>query len=298
MRTTISPMATSVPTVNAPEITRCAPTQYSIAAPTAPTRLRPMKNARPYSALRTPMSRTVRAVRLNPARSTSWRPNSLTSSAPATFRRSVITVFMVALCSMPWRVSAWRRRPTRLVGAMNTGSSASASSVRRHSSASMATSVVASTIVLDTTELSVPVNARWAPMTSLFMRLISDPVCTWVKKATGIRCTWSYRLTRRSKIRPSPMRADHQRSTNDSPASQNAAATMIAASTLSCDRSPAGMASSMTRPNRIGGTRNARAPSSCAVRNPDSIARYGRASAAARRTVPGAMWCPSTPAGS
>ena len=71
----------------------------------------------------------------------------------------------------------------------------------------MAMSVVATTtMTLDTTEPSVPVTARWAPMTSLFMPLISAPVWVRVKKAMGMRCTWSNRATRRSKMRPSPIR--------------------------------------------------------------------------------------------
>ena len=45
---------------------------------------------------------------------------------------------------------------------------------------------------------SVPVTAFWAPTTSLFMRLISAPVWVRVKKAIGIRCTWSNSATRRS----------------------------------------------------------------------------------------------------
>ena len=191
-------MAARVPTVIAPEITNWAPTQYKTAAPTAPTRPKAMKNVRPYRALRTPISRTFPAVEPNPSRSWSWRPNSFTSSAPDTFSRSVITVFMEALCSMDSRVRAWSRLPTRLVGRMNTGSRARAISVSRHSSRNIATSVVASTMELDTTDPSVPVNARWAPITSLFIRLMSDPVCTRVKNAIGIRCTWSYKPTRRS----------------------------------------------------------------------------------------------------
>ena len=94
---------------------------------------------------------------------------------------------MEALCSIDSRVRAWSLLPTRLVGRMNTGNRASAISVSRHSKRNMATSVVAKTMVLDTTEPSVPVNARWAPITSLFIRLMSDPVCTRVKNAIGIR---------------------------------------------------------------------------------------------------------------
>ena len=62
----------------------------------------------------------------------------------------------------------------------------------------MAAMVVATTMMLDTTAPRVPVMARWAPMTSLFMREMSEPVCTRVKKARGSRWTWSYSATRRS----------------------------------------------------------------------------------------------------
>ena len=47
--------------------------------------------------------------------------------------------------------------------------------------------VVATVMRLVTTFPSVPVIADCAPMTSLFSRLISAPVCVRVKNATGIR---------------------------------------------------------------------------------------------------------------
>ena len=53
-------------------------------------------------------------------------------------------------------------------------------------------------ITLATTEDSVLVSARWAPMTSLLSRLTSAPVCVRMKKATGMRCTWSKTSVRRS----------------------------------------------------------------------------------------------------
>ena len=55
-------------------------------------------------------------------------------------------------------------------------------------------------------------NARWAPITSLFSRLTSAPVRVRVKNATGIRCTCPNTARRRSRIRPSPIRADCHRS--------------------------------------------------------------------------------------
>ena len=67
-------------------------------------------------------------------------------------------------------------------------------------------------------------ECRCAPMTSLLSRVTSAPVWVRVKKAIGIRWTWSNRRMRRSKIRPSPMRDDHQRSKRQvSPAPRAAA---------------------------------------------------------------------------
>jgi hypothetical protein len=51
---------------------------------------------------------------------------------------------------------------------------------------------------LDTRPDKVEVNACCAPSTSLFSRLIRAPVCVRVKKASGIRCTWSNTAVRRS----------------------------------------------------------------------------------------------------
>ena len=89
-------------------------------------------------------------------------------------------------------------RPTRLAGMMKIGSRINATSVICHCSANMTMSVVVSTTMLETTVPRVPVTARWAPMTSLFIRLMSAPVWVRVKKAIGRRCTWSKSLTRRS----------------------------------------------------------------------------------------------------
>ena len=54
-------------------------------------------NVRVYIADRTPMSRTSAAEPANASYSSSWRPNSFTSSAPATPKRSVIVVFIVGV---------------------------------------------------------------------------------------------------------------------------------------------------------------------------------------------------------
>ena len=81
---------------------------------------------------------------------------------------------------------------------MNNGRTTSVSSVIRHSRASIAISVVMSTMTFDTTDPSVDVTAFWAPTTSLFSRLTSAPVCVRVKNATGMRCTLSNSALRSS----------------------------------------------------------------------------------------------------
>ena len=75
----------------------------------------------------------------------------------------------------------------------------------------MAPSVAANVAALPMTFDSVEVNACWAPMTSELSRETSEPVWVRVKKATGWRCTWSNTAVRRSKISPSPMRAENHR---------------------------------------------------------------------------------------
>ena len=134
----------------------------------------------------------------NVASSRSRSPNSLTSIAPETLKRSVICVFIAALCSICSREMSCRRRPTRRAGMMNSGSTTSASSVSRHSRASIAMSVVISTMTLLTTLPSVLVTAVWAPITSLLSRLMIAPVCVRVKNAIGMRCTLANSARRRS----------------------------------------------------------------------------------------------------
>ena len=106
---------------------------------------------------------------------------------------------------------ACSRRPIRRAGSTKSGSSTSESAVICQDSENITPAVRTSAITLETTPDSVEVNACWAPITSLFSRLISAPVWVRVKKASGIRCTWSNTLVRRSKIRPSPMRAEYHR---------------------------------------------------------------------------------------
>ena len=179
-------------------ITIRPPTQYTTAVPTAATSARAVKKIRLSIAVVTPMSRTRPARAEKPSRSASYRPKSFTRSAPPMPNRSVIVVFISALSSNASRVIAARRRPTRLAGQMKRGSRARARRVSRHSSSTIASSVVVRMITLETTEPRVVVNARCAPMTSLLSRLINAPVWVCVKNATGMRWTWSKREARRS----------------------------------------------------------------------------------------------------
>ena len=75
-------------------------------------------------------------------------------------------------------------------------------------SASIATSTTTTEMRLPTTPDRVEVKACCAPITSLLSRETRAPVWARVKKAMGWRCTWSYTWVRRSKMSPSPMRAD------------------------------------------------------------------------------------------
>ncbi len=76
---------------------------------------------------------------------------------------------------------------------MNSGTSTSEITVTCQDSRNMATSTRTSVTALDTTEDSVEVSACWAPITSLFSRLTSEPVWARVKKAIG--CRWTCRNT-------------------------------------------------------------------------------------------------------
>ena len=95
-------------------------------------------NVRVYMALFTPMSRTRPALSRELVRSWSGRPNSFTSRAPDTLKRSVMVAFIAALSVNDSRVMRCSRRPTNLAGMRKAGTTTSASSVRRHSSTTMA----------------------------------------------------------------------------------------------------------------------------------------------------------------
>ena len=88
--------------------------------------------------------------------------------------------------------------PIRRAGSTNTGSRISASAVICQDSVNITVAVKTRLTTLLTSPDSVEVNACWAPSTSEFSRLTSAPVWVRVKKASGIRCTWSNTAVRRS----------------------------------------------------------------------------------------------------
>ena len=106
--------------------------------------------------------------------------------APETLKRSVITMFISAFNSMPRWKSAPKRRPTRRAGNKNTGNNNSATSVICQLSTSMVAITIVTSTTLPTTLENKSVNACWAPITSLFSRLINAPVCVREKNAMGI----------------------------------------------------------------------------------------------------------------
>ena len=229
------------------------------------------------------MSRTRDARPLKASTSSRCRPNSLTSIAPETLNRSVICVFNAALSPICSREMSCSRTPTRRAGIMNTGNTTSDSTVSRHSSASIAPSVVTNTTTFDTTLPSVPVTAVCAPTTSLFSRLISAPVCVRVKKAIGMFCTLSNNATRKSYIRPSPIRDEYHRCTIDKIASPIATTTRIIVRMTMRRLSPAGMAVSTMVRNNSGGMSAITAETRIEIRNPTIEFEYGRANTTTRR---------------
>jgi hypothetical protein len=137
------------------------------------------------------------------------------------------------------------RRPTHRAGSTKTGKSSSASRVICQLRKNIAARVIATLMALPTTEERVLVKALCASRTSLLRRLMSAPVCVLLKNAIGISWKCANTLVRMSKMRPSPMRAEIQRSHNESMASRTArTASRIASSTttpLCLGRMPSSM---------------------------------------------------------
>ena len=209
----------------------------------------------------------------------------MTSVAPGAEKRSVIWVVMAALCTAASRSSAPTRAPIRRAGMTKTGSSTIAISVIGQERLSITATVSTSTITLVTTPDSADVKARWAPITSLFRRLTSAPVCVRVKNAIGMACTCSKTRRRRSRIRFSPSRDDVQRSSSPIAASASATSAMSTAKpiTIRCD-SPSTMALT-ARPARIGVATPSTAEVVARRRNATMVRRCGAAKARTRRQV-------------
>src|SRR4029079_9504297 len=234
----------------------------------------------------TPMSRTRPARSPNERDSSAGRPNSLTSSAPDTLNRSVIVAFIEAFSPYDSRVIACSRWPIRRAGTTKTGSRISESTVICQDSENITPAVRTSAITLETTPDSVEVNACWAPITSLLSRLISAPVWVRVKNASGIRCTWSNTRVRRSRMSPSPMRAEYHRWARDRPASKTARIATRTAIFTTVAGSPCELITLTTRPASTGVITPITALAVTVTRKTVRSKRYGRAKPAIRPRVP------------
>ena len=155
-----------------------------------------------------PRSRTRAAFVAKTASSSSRRPNSLSSIAPPTLKRSVMALPMSALPSICSRVSPASRLLTQREMRSRIGKSARHIKVTCQLRVIMVTPTTTTEITLATVLDSVDVNARCAPITSLLSRLTSAPVWVRVKNASDWRWTCANTCVRRSKIRPSPMREE------------------------------------------------------------------------------------------
>ena len=109
-----------------------------------------------------------------------------------------MVLFIDALSCMLSRVRRCSFGPIRFAGMMKSGRTTSVRIVRRHSSASMNASVTITVTMFENTVPSVLVTACCAPMTSLFMRDINEPVWVRVKNDSGWCCTWSNSAVRMS----------------------------------------------------------------------------------------------------
>ena len=136
-----------------------------------------------------------------------------------------------------------------------------------HDSANIAIRMTVRVMTLPTTPPRVDVNACWAPITSEFSREISAPVCVRVKNARGWLSTWLNTRVRRSKISPSPMRAEYQRPTRPTPASTSARTRTRTADTVTTVELPALMPWSMSRRNSSGWATTSREENTRVTRN-------------------------------
>ena len=161
-----------------------------------------------------------------------------------------------------------RRAGIRKIGSMMTASTVTSQEVL---SMTMRVRISATTLV--TTPESVPLKACWAPMTSLLRRLTRAPVRVRVKNAIGIFWTWLKTAVRRSRMTPSPIRAEYQRVISDTTASATATAAMRTASRTIIDTSPFATMTSTTRPASTGVATARNAPTTESAMKMTSFAR-------------------------
>ena len=209
----------------------------------------------------------------------------MTSVAPGAEKRSVIWVLIAELCAAASRCRRASRRPMRRAGSTNTGNRISASRLICQEIPIITTSVRASVTTLLTTPDNVVLNARWAPMTSLLRRLTRAPVRVRVKKAIGIRCTWSNTAVRRSRIRLSPMLDESHRLIRPKPASTMAITAMARASSTTTRSSRPSTIALTTRPANTGVATASTASATLSTRKPPRARRCGAANDRIRRAV-------------
>jgi hypothetical protein len=231
------------------------------------------------------MSATRRARSANSADSSAGRPNSFTSVAPGAENRSVICVLIIELWLAASRSSLASRAPIRRAGTTNTGNSTSAINVICHDTPIITASVSTSITRLDSTPDSVEENACCALTTSLFSRDTSAPVRVRMKNATGIFWTWSNTAVRRSRISPSPIRADSHRATSPSTASATAMTAISTANTTTSRSDDRATIASTTQPARTGVATASTAVTTLSSRNHASNRRCRWANRAIRRNV-------------
>ncbi len=172
----------------------------------------------------------------------------------------------------------------RRAGTRKTGSMITARTVTSHEVLSMTMRVRISATRFVTTPDSVPLKACCAPITSLLSRLTRAPVRVRVKNAIGILCTWSNTAVRRSRITPSPMRAENQRVASDTAASATATSAMTTASRMIVAVSPRATMTSTTWPASTGVATARNAPTTDSPMKTSSFARYGTANVMIRFT--------------
>ena len=149
----------------------------------------------------------------------------------------------------------------------------------------MTTSVKTTVRTSVSTVRNVDVNADCAPTTSLFSRLMSDPVWVRAKKAIGSCCTWSNSDRRMPAIMRSPTRAPSQRMPTPRRAEPRASATTIRARTLISPRCCFETTSSTMRLNTSGGSTPKNDVMTASTRYAVMSARNTRAKDHARRRV-------------